>query len=187
MKDVSEILSSLGLKELNPGVWSAKSGWAKGEGKTLDSFNPATGKKIAAVHLASEADYEKVISEARAAFENWREVPAPKRGELVRLIADELRKHKDALGSLVTLEVGKIKTEGDGEVHCFAGLAQSTPIGIPRISDISRVIFTAGSNPPMPGLAPWLSFNSIARTGFASIVSRNRLKSNLPSSSRHPK
>ena len=123
MKDVSKILGSLGLKELNPGVWSAKSGWAKGEGKTIDSFNPATGEKIGAVHLASQADYEKVISEAQEAFENWREVPAPKRGELVRLIGDELRRHKDALGSLVTLEVGKIKAEGDGEVQEMIDIA----------------------------------------------------------------
>ncbi|HEX6930456.1 MAG TPA: aldehyde dehydrogenase family protein, partial [Gammaproteobacteria bacterium] len=85
--------------------------------------NPATGEIIAKVRCATEADYEKVITEAEALFVEWRRVPAPKRGEAVRLIGDALRKHKDALGSLVSLENGKIKAEGDGEVQEMIDIA----------------------------------------------------------------
>ncbi len=72
---------------------------------------------------ATAADYERVLVSARKAFEQWRMVPAPKRGEAVRLIGDELRAHKSALGSLVTLEIGKIKPEGDGEVQEMIDIA----------------------------------------------------------------
>jgi aldehyde dehydrogenase (NAD+) len=69
------------------------------------------------VQSATAADYERIITSARKTFEQWRMVPAPKRGEVIRLVSDELRRNKDALGSLVTLETGKIKPEGDGEVQ----------------------------------------------------------------------
>src|SRR5690606_5705573 len=68
-------------------------------------------------------DYERVVASARKTFEEWRIVPAPKRGEAIRLIAEELRSHKDALGSLVSLEMGKIKAEGDGEVQEMIDIA----------------------------------------------------------------
>ncbi|HJU39069.1 MAG TPA: aldehyde dehydrogenase family protein, partial [Tahibacter sp.] len=75
------------------------------------------------VRSATAADYERVIVSSRKAFEQWRMVPAPKRGEAVRLIGEELRAHKSALGSLVTLETGKIKPEGDGEVQEMIDIA----------------------------------------------------------------
>src|SRR5499425_2062907 len=119
-----DILGSLGLTELNSGAYSQDGGWSKDTtGAIIESINPATGELIARVRSATAADYERVIVAARKAFEQWRMVPAPKRGEAVRLIGEELRAHKSALGSLVTLETGKIKAEGDGEVQEMIDIA----------------------------------------------------------------
>jgi len=124
MADVKQILSSLGLAQDNAGVWTATGGWRKSAGaKIVESINPATAQPIAKVYCATEADYEQLIKDSEAAFKVWREVPAPKRGEAVRLMGEELRKHKDALGSLVSLEMGKIKAEGDGEVQEMIDIA----------------------------------------------------------------
>ncbi len=73
--------------------------------------------------IASENDYEKLLKNHKQHFLNWRNIPAPKRGEFIRAIGDELRKHKDALGSLVSLEMGKSKQEGDGEVQEMIDMA----------------------------------------------------------------
>jgi aldehyde dehydrogenase (NAD+) len=119
-----DILASLGLSELNSGAWSQDGGWSKDTtGPVIDSINPATGELLGRVRSATAADYERVIVSSRKAFEHWRMVPAPKRGEAVRLIGEELRAHKSALGSLVTLETGKIKPEGDGEVQEMIDIA----------------------------------------------------------------
>ncbi len=115
---MNDILSALGLAADNPGAWSSASGWSKTtDAGLIASENPATGELIARVHAASAADYERVIVESRAVADEWRSVPAPVRGDAVRVVTDGLRKHKDALGSLVALEMGKIKAEGDGEVQ----------------------------------------------------------------------
>jgi aldehyde dehydrogenase (NAD+) len=119
-----DILASLGISETNGGAWSQDGGWSKDTtGPLIESINPATGELIARVRSATAADYERVIVSARKAFEQWRMAPAPKRGEAVRLIGEELRAHKSALGSLVTLETGKIKPEGDGEVQEMIDIA----------------------------------------------------------------
>jgi aldehyde dehydrogenase (NAD+) len=124
MADIKKILSSLGLEQDNAGVWTATGGWRKSAGaQVIESMNPATGQATARVHCATEADYEQLIKDSQAAYKLWREVPAPKRGEAVRLVGEELRKHKDALGSLVALEMGKIKPEGDGEVQEMIDIA----------------------------------------------------------------
>jgi len=113
-----EFLKTLGVKDLNPGAFFGAGEWSTTQDAGLiESFNPATGELIAGVYGASEADYERVISTAQSVFEAWRNVPAPRRGEAVRLCTDALRRHKDALGSLVAMEMGKIKAEGDGEVQ----------------------------------------------------------------------
>ena len=126
-----EILGALGLSELNPGCWSA-SGWHPAKGRErLDSINPATGATLGAVAAASEKDYEQVVSSAVIAGAAWRELPAPRRGEAVRLVGEALRRHKHALGSLVTLEVGKIKAEGDGEVQEMIDIADYA-VGLSR-------------------------------------------------------
>src|SRR6185437_16184060 len=117
-------LQALGLGSLNPGTWSGNRGWTKQTtGPLIDCINPATGKRLAQVRGATEEDYEDVMAAATAAAAAWRQVPAPKRGEAVRLMGEELRRHKDALGSLVSLENGKIKAEGDGEVQEMIDIA----------------------------------------------------------------
>ncbi|MFL6575768.1 MAG: aldehyde dehydrogenase family protein [Povalibacter sp.] len=118
------VLKALELSELNAGAWSAEGGWSKDSSTPIiDSINPTTGELLGRVQTASAADYERIIRSSRQVFEQWRMVPAPKRGEVIRLIADELRANKDALGSLVTLETGKIKPEGDGAVQEMIDIA----------------------------------------------------------------
>jgi aldehyde dehydrogenase (NAD+) len=117
-------LEPLGLKLINSGASTGSHWWSVAEeGSRLESVNPATGGVIAAINPGSEQDYEQVISSAVCAFEQWRRVPAPQRGELIRAIADKLRENKDYLGTLVTLETGKIKAEGDGEVQEMIDMA----------------------------------------------------------------
>ncbi len=117
-------LKELGIEHENYGACIGGDDWINTtNGKKLDSFNPATGELIASVYQASEEDYEKVLKESEKAFEEWKKVPAPIRGQLVREIGDVLREKKDALGSLVTLEMGKIKQEGDGEVQEMIDIA----------------------------------------------------------------
>ncbi|HMH87336.1 MAG TPA: aldehyde dehydrogenase family protein, partial [Steroidobacteraceae bacterium] len=124
MKHSSNPLESLGLKDINAGAWSGSHGWSTDtSGPLIDSINPATGQRLAQVRGATAADYENVMAAAVAAAAAWRRVPAPKRGEAVRLVGEELRAYKDALGSLVSLENGKIKAEGDGEVQEMIDIA----------------------------------------------------------------
>ena len=119
-----DIFSALELTETNSGTWSADAGWSQDtSGPVIESFNPATGELLGRVRGATAADYERLMRSARKTFEQWRSVPAPKRGEAVRLVGDELRRCKDELGSLVTLETGKIKPEGDGEVQEMIDIA----------------------------------------------------------------
>jgi aldehyde dehydrogenase (NAD+) len=124
MKHTHDHLEALGLRDINAGAWSGSHGWSTdNSGPLIDCINPATGKRLAQVHSATPADYEHVLAGAVAAAAAWRRVPAPKRGEAVRLVGEELRKHKDALGSLVSMENGKIKAEGDGEVQEMIDIA----------------------------------------------------------------
>ncbi len=88
------------------------------------STNPATGQELGRVRLAGDADYETVLQESLLAFQHWRLLPAPARGDIVREIGEELRSEKDALGELVTLETGKIIAEGQGEVQEMIDIAQ---------------------------------------------------------------
>ncbi len=92
-------------------------------GEEVASFNPATGKELGRVRLAEEEDYDDVLWDAVKTFERWRMEPAPKRGEIVREIGEELRAAKDELGMLVTLETGKILAEGRGEVQEMIDIA----------------------------------------------------------------
>ncbi|WP_376689944.1 L-piperidine-6-carboxylate dehydrogenase [Wenzhouxiangella sp. EGI_FJ10409] len=118
MSNHKQLLERLGLQAINPGACFGPGQYAPvREDGLVESINPTDGSVIARVSGASEADYEKVIETAREAAEAWRMVPAPERGNAVRLVNDALRDYKDALGSLVSLEMGKIKPEGDGEVQ----------------------------------------------------------------------
>jgi len=118
MTNHHKILEQLGLKDLNPGACFGPGHWSTlREDARVDSINPSSGQVIAQVSAASQADYEKVIKTAQEAAEAWKTVPAPVRGDAVRLVTQALRDYKDPLGSLVALEMGKIKAEGDGEVQ----------------------------------------------------------------------
>src|SRR3990167_6816994 len=112
------VLTALGLSDNESGTYLGHGEWsATGDAGVIEPINPSTGDILARVQASSEADYEIILERAQAAFKVWRSTPAPKRGEAIRLCSDALRKHKDALGSLVALEMGKIKPEGDGEVQ----------------------------------------------------------------------
>ncbi len=95
------------------------------------SENPATGRPLAAVRLQSRADYERAVAEAQAGFERWRMTPAPARGEVIRQIGEELRARKESLGALVSLEVGKIRSEGLGEIQECIDIADFS-VGLSR-------------------------------------------------------
>jgi aldehyde dehydrogenase (NAD+) len=115
---VNKLLEKLDLKDLNPGASTGAGAWIEDPGgERLVSYNPTTGEPIAAVVQATGATYDRVASQARAAFEAWRAVPAPRRGLLIRDFADALREVQEPLGELVTLESGKIRAEGRGEVQ----------------------------------------------------------------------
>ncbi|MCP3982561.1 MAG: aldehyde dehydrogenase family protein [bacterium] len=111
----ADLLQKLGLESTNHGACTGT--WLETSGKELVSLNPSNGEPIARVKQAEAEDYEKVMQQATAAFETWRMMPAPQRGEIVRQLGDELRANKDALGRLVSLEMGKVLTEGLGEVQ----------------------------------------------------------------------
>ena len=114
------LLAPDGVAHLVPGGTStAKAGAAAGAGSgdELVSINPSTAKPIASVRAATRADYDGAVNTAQEAFLRWRLVPAPKRGEIVRQIGEALREQKQDLGLLVTLEMGKIRAEGEGEVQ----------------------------------------------------------------------
>ena len=112
------LLEKLGIKDVNPGACYGPEGWIEDpKGKPLVSYNPSTGEAIASVIQATPDGYEKVASNAHEAFFTWRNMPAPQRGQVVRDLADALREYKEPLGELVSLEMGKIRAEGQGEVQ----------------------------------------------------------------------
>ena len=112
---IEKSLKNLGIKSDNKGTSTGGKWFASG--KVIESYSPVDGKLIAKVTSSSKKDYEKVISEAEKAFKEFRLMPAPKRGEIVRQFGDKLRKHKDDLGKLVSYEMGKSLQEGLGEVQ----------------------------------------------------------------------
>jgi len=114
--NIQSVLKNLGLSETNQGV-STGAEWFDTDGKINTSTSPVDGKVIASVKTATLEDYETVVKKAQEAFKEWRLVPAPQRGEIVRLIGNALRESKDDLGALVSYEMGKIFQEGLGEVQ----------------------------------------------------------------------
>ncbi len=112
------VLTALGLSGTESGTYLGNGEWSKTrDAGVIEPVNPTDGEVLARVQASSQADYDLIVERAQAAFKIWRKTPAPRRGEAVRLCADALRTHKDALGSLVALEMGKSKPEGDGEVQ----------------------------------------------------------------------
>ncbi len=110
-----EFLKTFNLKADNPGV-STGTKWITTK-NSIDSFSPVDGKKIGSVNIADREAYDKVIHAAEKAFESWRLIPAPQRGEIVRQLGEAIRKYKQPLGQLVSYEMGKSLQEGYGEVQ----------------------------------------------------------------------
>jgi aldehyde dehydrogenase (NAD+) len=119
--EVQKLLASLGIQDENPGAFAGE--WIETTGPRFESVNPANGEPIAALRMCAKEDYEVVATRAEEAFREWRTWPAPRRGEIVRQLGQALRAHKDALGQLVSLEVGKILSEGLGEVQEMIDMA----------------------------------------------------------------
>lgn len=118
MKEILEAIDMLG------NYTGAGSGsWLECSGKELSSLSPINGQVIGKIQSATRDSYERIVADSVEAFRQWRLVPAPKRGEIVRQIGDALRRHKKELGALVSLEVGKIRAEGEGEVQEMIDIA----------------------------------------------------------------
>jgi aldehyde dehydrogenase (NAD+) len=139
----SAILSSLGLDAVNYGACGHT--WIAGHGtETVASFAPRDGLEIARVSLATRDDYERVVAEAQEVFQRWRLFPAPQRGEIVREIGLALREHKEELGALVSLEMGKILAEGKGEVQEMIDMADFA-------TGLSRQLYGLSMHSERPG------------------------------------
>jgi aldehyde dehydrogenase (NAD+) len=140
---VHEVLKKLGLSETNPGAGTGRE-WLPCGGETLESISPIDGRIFGKVKKASPADLEVVVSRAVEAFPEWRMIPAPKRGDIVRQMGNALRQHKEDLGTLVILETGKIRSEAEGEVQemidmCDFAVGQSRMLyGLTMHSERSR-------------------------------------------------
>ncbi len=113
---ISQALDLLNIKKENSGS-STGSNWFENQGDLIDSHSPVDGSLIGRVYSSTKEQYHKIVETAIAAFEKWRRIPAPKRGEIVRQIGTELRENKEALGKLVSYEMGKSYQEGLGEVQ----------------------------------------------------------------------
>ena len=111
---MQSVLQKLGLSEENAGAFDGE--W-RGSGKVFEKYSPIDGKLLARVREASKEDYETVVSRTQEAFLKWRKTPAPVRGETVRQLGNALREAKSELAKLVTMEMGKIIAEGEGEVQ----------------------------------------------------------------------
>ena len=119
-----DFLKKLGINSenhggsLGPGHWTITEDAGK-----IDSINPSNGDLIASVYQCNNNDYNKIVKGSIEAFDEWKKVPAPERGQVVRELGNALRDYKDPLGSLVAMEMGKIKAEGDGEVQEMIDIA----------------------------------------------------------------
>ncbi len=139
-----DFLKELGIKDKNFGASTGIEWVSTSDQGEINVVSPVDGKRIASVYLASEQDYERIVAKSHEAFKKWRMVPAPKRGEIVRQIGLELRKHKDALGQLVSYEMGKSLQEGKGEVQemidiCDFAVGQSRQLyGYTMVSERER-------------------------------------------------
>lgn len=118
-----ELLNQLKIQPINPGAFSGQGWQSENHHQSLVSFNPTNNEKLAEIATCSIDDYEQVMGRAQQAAQVWKKVPAPKRGEIIRQIGQALREQKDSLGSLVSLEMGKSKQEGDGEVQEMIDIA----------------------------------------------------------------
>jgi aldehyde dehydrogenase (NAD+) len=123
------VLDALGIDATVSGAYAG--GWRAGSGAHLESYDPTTEEVIATVRQADLGDYEAAVAAAQDAFAEWRMLPAPVRGQYVRAIGDGLRAHKEPLGALVSMEMGKIRAEGEGEVQEMIDIADFA-VGLSR-------------------------------------------------------
>jgi aldehyde dehydrogenase (NAD+) len=112
---IQQALNELGLQDINHGTSTGSTNFSNGE--LIESYSPVDGKLIGKVRATSKEDYEKVMTTATEAFKTFRDIPAPQRGEIVRLFGNKLRDLKEPLGKLVSYEMGKSLQEGYGEVQ----------------------------------------------------------------------
>lgn len=126
---MKEVLEKLGINEINSGAYFGE--WLDTSGEVIKVYSPIDDSLIAKVKSASKEDYEIISQKAQETFQIWRMIPAPKRGEIIRQIGLELRKYKNELGQLVTIEMGKILTEGLGEVQEMIDMADFS-VGLSR-------------------------------------------------------
>jgi aldehyde dehydrogenase (NAD+) len=123
------VLDALGISPVTSGAYAA--GWRDGGGPTIESIDPTTEEAIATVRQADADDYEAAVIASQEAFKEWRMIPAPARGQYVRRIGDALRAYKEPLGALVSMEMGKIRAEGEGEVQEMIDIADFA-VGLSR-------------------------------------------------------
>jgi len=124
-----QVLDALGIGDVTSGAYAG--GWRGGDGTLIESFDPTTEEVIATVRQADLADYEAAVSASSEAFTEWRMIPAPVRGQYVRQIGEALRTYKEPLGALVSMEMGKIRAEGEGEVQEMIDIADFA-VGLSR-------------------------------------------------------
>lgn len=125
-------LKKLNIEAINPAACAGFEWIVGAQDKLLESISPADNTSIAKIAYADKQAYEKIIEKAHKTSLSWRNIPAPIRGDVIRQIANELREHKDALGSLVSMEMGKSKEEGDGEVQEMIDIADFA-VGLSRM------------------------------------------------------
>jgi aldehyde dehydrogenase (NAD+) len=148
------------LHRTHPGAYGNQ--WIENKSaRRLPSFNPTDGEELGAVLLASEEDYGQVVAQAASTFQRWRMLPAPKRGEIVREIGDELRRNKDELGTLVTLEMGKILAEGKGEVQEMIDIADFA-------CGLSRQLYGLSMHSERPGHRMYEQWHPLGPVGVIS-------------------
>ena len=123
------LLGRLGIEENNPGACTGT--WIETEGETVVSLDPTLARPIASVRRAGPADYQQVAAVSTASFTSWRMLPAPRRGEIVRQLGNLFRVHKSDLGALISWEMGKIRSEGEGEVQEMIDIADFA-VGLSR-------------------------------------------------------
>ncbi len=156
------VLTALALGDTESGTYLGQGEWATtSDAGTIASTSPTDGSVLARVHASSAADYESIVARAQAAFAVWRKTPAPRRGEAIRLCADALRRNKDALGSLVALEMGKSKPEGDGEVQEMVDIGEFA-VGL------SRQLYGLTMHSERPGHRMYEQWHPIGLVGIIS-------------------
>jgi aldehyde dehydrogenase (NAD+) len=156
------VLNALGLGAAESGTYLGNGEWSKtNDAGVIEPVNPTDGAVLAKVHASSQADYDTIVERAQATFKVWRSTPAPRRGEAIRLCAEALRANKDALGSLVALEMGKSKPEGDGEVQEMIDIGEFA-VGL------SRQLYGLTMHSERPGHRMYEQWHPIGLVGIIS-------------------